>query len=197
MRSPYFMLSAPVLALLLVGCQSTKPIAMSVNATPTASGIKNGDMLAPQRTSGQDIPQLRGQEMVTIRTYENIKKPDVQFATLTEIEGVTCEIESDGYKATVKTPAEVRVPNYGYASRLISARCNAPGYKPGFESVKAYNKTGEQRMNSASGGGLAGVVLVAMIHAATDEKKHEFAYPPLKVTMTKPAVASAKQVARK
>jgi hypothetical protein len=77
------MLSAPVLALLLVGCQSTKPIAMSVNATPTASGIKNGDMLAPQRASGQDIPQLRGQEMVTIRTYENIKKPDVQFATLT------------------------------------------------------------------------------------------------------------------
>ncbi|MBX8828369.1 hypothetical protein, partial [Ochrobactrum sp. SFR4] len=77
---------------------------MSVNATPTASGIKNGDMLAPQRASGQDIPQLRGQEMVTIRTYENIKKPDVQFATLTEIEGVTCEIESDGYKATVKTP---------------------------------------------------------------------------------------------
>jgi hypothetical protein len=36
-----------------------------------------------------------------------------------------------------------------------------------------------------------------MIHAATDEKKHEFAYPPLKVTMTKPVAASAKQVVRK
>ena len=185
MRSKYLNLSVVFLGLGLAGCQTTKPIAMSVTATPTVSGIKNGDVLAPQRASGQDIPALRGQEMVTIRTYERLKKPDAQFSSLTEIEGITCEIESEGYKATVKTPAEIRVPNYGYASRLISSRCHAPGYKSGFESVKAYNKTGEQRMSSAGSGGVVGVVLVALIHAATDEKKHEFAYPPLKVTMNK------------
>jgi len=58
---------------------------------------------------------------------------------------------------------------------MISAQCNAPDYKTGFGSIKAYNKTGEQCMGSASGG-LSGVRLVAMTHAATNEKKHEFAY---------------------
>lgn len=185
MRSKFLVLCVPVLMLGLAGCQTAKPIGMSASATPTGSGIQNGDVLAPQRAAGQDIPPLRGQEIVTVRTYENIKKPDAQFASLTEIEGITCEIESEGYRAMVKTPAEVRVPDYGYASRPISARCHAPGYKTAFQSIKAYNATGQQRMSSAGGSGIAGVVLVAMIHAATDEKKHDFAYPALKITMNR------------
>lgn len=171
--------------LMLTGCQTVKPISMSADVTPTAPGIKNGDVLAPQRNAGQDIPQLRGYEMVTVRTYEYVKKPNSDFGTNTEIEGIGCELQSEGYRAAIKTPAEVRVPDYGYASRPLKVRCDAPGYKPAFASTVAYNKTTQQRMSSAGSGGLAGVVVVALINAASDEKKHDFSYHGINVRMNK------------
>lgn len=169
----------------LAGCQTGKPIAMSVTATPTVSGIQGSDVLAPQRAAGQDVPPLRGQEIVTVRTFEHVRKKDAQSSTYTEIEDVACTLESEGYRAAIKTPAEVRVPDYGYASRPVSVSCSAPGYKTALASATAYNKTAEARMSSAGSGGLAGVVVVALINAASDEKKHDFAYRPIRVTMNR------------
>ncbi len=97
---------------------------MSVSVTPTTrEGAEFGDVLAAQRRAGQDIPPLKGQQALTIRTYEYAQKDSEQFATRTEIEGIACGLESEGYRASVKTPAEVKVPYYGYASRLVSVRC--------------------------------------------------------------------------
>jgi len=169
----------------LTGCQTGKPLAMSVAATPTASGIQHGDMLAPQRAAGQDIPALKGNEIVTIRTYEYVNKGGAEFSSRTEIDGVNCKLESDGYSASIKTPAEVRVPDYGYASRPISVSCNAAGYRTSFSNVTAINKSAEQRMASGSNGGLIGVVIMAAVNAGSDQKKDDFAYPPVNVTMNR------------
>ncbi|MDX5594261.1 hypothetical protein [Pseudovibrio sp. SPO723] len=183
--SSLFRVAALLFVVGLAGCQTTKPIAMSVTATPTVPGTQNGDVLAKQRAAGQDIPELRGQEIVTVRTYEYHRESKNQVASKKEIEGISCEITSDGYKASLKTPAEVRVPDYGYASRPITASCKAPDYRDGHASVTAFSKTSQDRLSSASGGGLLGVVAVALIDAATDHKKHDYAYPTLSVTMNR------------
>lgn len=169
----------------LAGCQTGKPIAMTVTATPTVSGIQGSDVLAPQRAAGQDVPPLRGQEIVTVRTFEHVRKKGSELSSYTEIEDVACTLESEGYRAAIKTPAEVRVPDYGYASRPISVRCSAPGYKTAFGSASAYNKTADDRLSSAGSGGLAGVLVVALINAASDEKKHDFTYRPIRMTMNR------------
>ncbi|WP_156462644.1 hypothetical protein [Rhizobium sp. Leaf262] len=180
----------------LSGCQTHKPIAMSVAATPTSPNIQHGDVLAPQRTAGQDIPALRGNEIATIRTYEYTKKNDSDFSTRSEIEAVDCVLESDGYKASIKTPAQVRVPDYGYASRPISVRCTATGYRPGVANVVAVNKSADQRMSSGSNAGLAGIVVMAVVNAASDQKKDDFVYPPINVTMNRIGCETSKVTCR-
>lgn len=185
----------PILSLVLLsiaGCRTGKPISMTVTARPTASNIQNGDVLAPQRRAGLDIPALHGTEIVTVRTYEHTKKKDGGFTTSVELENIDCALESDGFTASVKTPAEVRVPDYGYASRPISVRCNAPGYKTSYKNESAFNRTMEQRMSNAGSGGFAGVVVVALINAASDIKKHDFGYQPIGVTMNRIGCETAK-----
>lgn len=169
----------------LAGCQTAKPISMSVSAVPTAKGVQYGDALAPQRAAGEDIPPLKGQKMVTVRTYGVAGKSDGQFASQTELEGIDCALESEGYHASVKTPAEIKVPDYGYASRPVSVHCQAPGYKTGFASVQPYDKTSAERLDAASNNGLVGIVAVALIDAATDKKKHDYNYRPVMVTMNR------------
>lgn len=169
----------------LAGCQTAKPIAMSVSVTPTTSGGVGSDVLAAERQAGQDIPPLEGQEVVTVRTYEYTLKTEAVSATRTELEGIDCVLESDGYRAEVKTPAQVTVPDYGYASRPIRVNCRAPGFNTGTATVQIFSKTTSGRMETAQHGGLAGVVLVAMIDAATDKKKHDYGYLPADVTMNR------------
>ncbi|AOO81639.1 hypothetical protein [Bosea vaviloviae] len=173
-----------VLAAALGGCQTAKPIAMSVSVTPTTKeGAAFGDVLAAQRKAGQDIPPLKGQQVLIVRSYEYVQKADEPFATSMEIEGIDCGVESEGYRASLKTPAEVRVPDYGYASRLISVRCHTARHKPSFVTVQPFDKTTSDRLRAGSNAGLAALVAVAIIDAATDKKTHEFSYPPAHVTM--------------
>lgn len=179
-------------ALALAGCQTAKPIAMSVGVTPTNSGAVGGDVLAAERQAGQDIPQLQGQEVVTVRTYEYTLKTEAVSATRTELEGIACVLESDGYRAEVKTPAQVTVPDYGYASRPIRVSCEAPGFKTGTATVQIFSKTTSGRMQTAQHGGLAGVVLVAMIDAASDKKKHDYGYLPADITMNRVGCENAR-----
>ncbi len=179
-------------AIILSACQTGKPIAMSVVATPTAKSIANGDVLGPQRAAGQDVPQLQGQEVVTVRTYEHRRDPDAVSSTRTELEGIACSLESDGYRAAVKTPAQVTVPDYGYASRPIRIQCNAPGFKTGVATVQPYSKTSASRIGAARGAGLAAVLIVAVVDSATDPKKHDYGYEFANVTMNRTNCASTK-----
>jgi hypothetical protein len=108
-----------------------------------------------------------------------------QFTSQTELEGIDCALESEGYRASIKTPAEIKVPDYGYASRPVSVHCQAPGYKTGFASVQPYDKTSAERLDAASNNGLVSIVAVALIDAATDKKKHDYSYRPVSVTMNR------------
>lgn len=159
---------------------------MSVSVTPTTKGgAEFGDVLAAQRRAGQDIPPLKGQQVLTVRTYEYVQKDDEQFATRTEIEGIDCGLESEGYRASVKTPAEVRVPYYGYASRLVAVRCQGSVYKSSLANIQPFDKTIADRERTAPALGIAGLLTVALIDATVDKKNRDYAYPPANLTMNR------------
>jgi hypothetical protein len=69
-------------------------------------------------------------------------------------------------------------------SSALSIACQHDGYKPSSVVLHVYNKTKADRYAASSGGGLAGLVVMAAINEMSDEMKHEFAYPPAKVIMT-------------
>lgn len=170
-----------VLALLaLAGCNTTQPIAMSVSAVPTDPSVTNGDVLAQRRAAGEDIPSLRGTEVVTIRTFRYVKG-DNGGPKREELTGVSCALTGEGYAAQVTTPGQVRVPDYGYATRPVEVQCNAEGYKPGIGNIKPFDGTKAARVNAGSGAGLVGVIGMGIINAADSDKDNDFVYPPVNI----------------
>lgn len=174
---------AGVSLLLLAGCQTAKPITSVVDATPTVPAVSNGDVLAAQRQAGQDIPEVRGFDYVTVRAIGVTTDKKSGNSKREEIEGVPCTVTSEGYTATVKTAAQVKVPNYGYASRPIKVECKAPGYKNGLLTVAPIDLTSQNRLNSAGSAGLLGVLVVGLIDAADSNRNHQFGYPEIRVVM--------------
>ena len=184
-----------LLPLAVVGCQKALPIAQVTSALATDPSITNGDVLAKRRAAGEDIPQLRGTALVTVRAYHHeIVKSGTPKKK--EIAGARCNLQSDGYTAQVQTPGQVRVPNYGYASRLISVNCNAENHKTGYASVKAYDATKSSRLGAGASGGLIGVVAVEIINAADDVKNNEFEYSPAQVYMNRLGCENTKRGCR-
>ncbi|WP_428696293.1 hypothetical protein [Stappia sp.] len=169
----------------LAACQTTKPIAMSVSYQPTSPTATHGDVLAEARAGGQKIPQLRGTEFITVRSYHYTLHKESGTGIKEEMTGAECTLESDGYTASFRTPAQVKVPNYGYASRPVSVRCNAPGYKSGFANASAENETRRKIYQSGAGAGLVGLMTAAIIDAANSEDNDDFKYPLVSVTMNR------------
>lgn len=168
---------------LVAGCQTSKPVSMVVDATPTVPAVQHGDVLAAQRAAGQDIPEVRGFDYVTIRAVAVLRDVETGRSKNEELEGVPCTVSSEGYTAKVKTAAQVKVPNYGYASRPIKVHCKAPGYKDGIKTIAAYDITSAKRLSSAASGGLIGVVVVGLIDAADSKGDNTFGYPEARVYM--------------
>jgi hypothetical protein len=167
----------------LAACQTAKPIAMSVNYQPTNPTAAHGDVLAEARAQGQNIPKLRGTEFITVRSYRYTLHKDSGTGIKEEMTGADCTLESDGYSAKFRTPAQVKVPNYGYASRPVSVRCNAPGYKTGFANAGAENETRKAIYRAGASNGLVGFVTASIIDAANDEDNDDFKYPLVSVIM--------------
>ncbi|WP_249695253.1 hypothetical protein [Stappia sp. WLB 29] len=169
----------------LAACQTTKPIAMSVSYQPTSPTATHGDVLAEARAQGQNIPQLRGTEFITVRSYHYTLHKDSGTGVKEEMTDAECKLESDSYTASFRTPAQVKVPNYGYASRPVSVRCDAPGYKTGFANAGAENETRKKIYRSGSGAGLVGLMTAAIIDAANSEDNDDFKYPLVSVVMNR------------
>lgn len=176
----------------LAACQTAMPISQVKTAVPTNPNVVNGDMLQAQREAGADIPELRGTKILTVRTFHYINSEKTQNKKKVEFAGANCALESDGFTSTVTTPGQVRIPDYGYASRLVSMRCDADGYKTGFNNVAAYDATKSARTSSGAGGGLIGVVAMGLINVADNEKNNKFEYPVASVLMNRTGCETTK-----
>ena len=166
----------------LAGCQAKKlPLAHTSVVTPTLAGASGVDVYAARRQNGEAVPSYRGDQFVEVRSYTKQQVKNSSRKKQVEFAGAQCGISGSGFKGEITTPAKIRVPIYGHESSELAVRCAAEGKTPVVRTVRAYNKTKSDRLKGSGSGGVLGVVLVAAINAASDEKKHVFLYPEVAV----------------
>ncbi len=180
-----------VLAGLTLAACSKKPMEVDrISAIKSSSGSTNTDVYAKRRKAGENVPELAGDQIVPIRTYVDNKGG---FGLGDEIAGAKCTVNARDFTAEVVTPAKVRLPNYRMQSSAISIRCTKKGYATRTVERSVYNQTKNDRLNMGSKAGLLGVLAVVAINAASDDKTHDYKYPPMQIVMT----PLAKKTARK
>ena len=141
----------------------------------TASGI---DVYARDRARGNPVPSFRGQKTVQIRATG--KAADGSFG---EVTGASCLVDSGVYSASVLTPANINVPDYGPSSPTLFVRCTAAA-QSGSVTVNAYNATNAQRQASAGGMGLLGAIIIGAVAAQQrNDAVDDFQYPAISVPM--------------
>ena len=168
----------------LVGCQAKKlPLSSTSVVTPTLAGASGVDVYAAKRQNGEAVPTYRGDQFVEVRSYAKQSVKNSSRKKNVEFGGARCALSGSGFEGNITTPAKIRVPIYGHESSELAVRCAADGYRPTVRTVRAFNKTKSDRLKGSGSGGVLGVVLVAAINAASDEKKHVFLYPEVAVLL--------------
>ena len=155
------------------------PIAVTPNNTRTAVGI---DVYGKARAAGNPVPRFRAQKTVPIRT--NGSREDESFG---EIAGSTCKIVSGLCKASIVTPANIVVPDYGPNSPALFVSCTAPDGRTKTATVNAVNLPSQQRDASAAGTGLLGAIIIGAVNEARrDNEKDDFGYNPITLVFPNP-----------
>ncbi|MEO1207347.1 MAG: hypothetical protein AAFV45_13560 [Pseudomonadota bacterium] len=163
----------------LAGCAS-KPLEVgSIAKIKPQSGSNELDVYADTRRQGTTAaPDFAGDQLVEVRTYRD----DPENGQV-EMAGATCQLSAALYSADLTTPALVRVPLYRGQSSVLSAKCTKSGFADKLVTVEAFDVTRSQRYQSSSNGGLAGVAVVAVFDALSDNSKNDWRYPPIRVVM--------------
>ena len=155
------------------------PIAVTPNNTRTAVGI---DVYGKARAAGNPVPRFRAQKTVPIRT--NGSREDESFG---EIAGSTCKIVSGLCKASIVTPANIVVPDYGPNSPALFVSCTAPDGRTKTAAVNAVTLTSQQRNASAAGTGLLGAIIIGAVNEARrDNEKDDFGYNSITLIFPNP-----------
>ena len=168
------------IAVLIGGC--AKPLEVgSITEIKNSTGSKSIDVLEPKRMAGQSgVPEFSGDQLLEVRTYA-----DNDSNGRVEVSGARCELSASDFKASMETPAKVRVPLYRNQSSTLAVSCDKPGFRKTMVTVTALDVTRQQRLASGSGGGLLGVAVVAAFDAAADNSKNEWRYPVAAVILEK------------
>ncbi len=175
--------------LAVAGC-SKKPLEVDrITPIRAADGSTNTDVYAERRRAGENVPELAGDQIVPVRTY--VARKD-GFGPREEIAGASCKLSARDFSANLITPAKVRLPVYRMQSSVISVRCSKAGYQTRTVDHSVYNKTKSDRYQMGGRAGVLGVIAVAAINAVSDEKTHDYLYPPMNITLVPLAEKSKK-----
>ncbi len=185
-----FALAVCGLACLVSGCVEPKLPLADVAVIKAVNGDTDGmDIYALRRANGEDVPALRGNQIVEIRTYLPRTNDFGNEVPGQEVSGALCEAILDNHHAKVRTPGGIHVPIYGYRTAPFSVTCQMDGFNDAIVVANPFNKTIADRRASASaaaaGGGALGVLVAAVvvegINAASDETNDVFHYnvPPI------------------
>lgn len=172
----------PILALVAVtitACApaeiTSPPVMIKPKNTASSSGI---DVYARDRSHGNPAPAFRGQKTVQIRATG--KNPDGSYG---ELSGAQCLVDAGVFSASIMTPANIIVPDYGASSPALFVRCKS-GTQSGSVTVSAYNATNAQRQASAMGSGILGAIIIGAVAAnRRNDAIDDFQYPPINVPM--------------
>ncbi len=175
-----------VCLLSLTACVKHQPIAEVTSIKSTEPGARGYDIFAARRASGEKIPMLKGIDVLTVRTYHHVpsSRRKGRFKR-EELTGARCFVISEGFRATVKTPGQLRVPDYGKASRKATVECEKEGYRNGIKSVDTFDVEKAKRRAYGANNGLLGMVVVEVINAADNDENNEFDYRVAEVYMNR------------
>lgn len=178
--------------LLVAGC--AKPMEVgSITEIKPPPGAQGVDVFAAQRASGAVVPELAGDQIVDIRTYNEAEaaKPEEEFA------GANCKLSAQDYSADLTTPAKVRVPLYRGQSSTLAVTCEKPGYVTKLQQAAVYNETAQQRIAMGSSRGLIGVALALAVNGVSDTAKDDYKYPIVRIVMAKKIADSTRAAMNK
>lgn len=204
MVNPWRIAGLLLIAVGLAACAVPKLPLTDVAVIKAPDGSADGmDIYSGRRAAGETVPQLRGNQIIEVRTYLPRIDDFGNEVAGQEIAGASCEAILDTHRATVRTPGGVHVPLYGYVTAPMSLECEMPGFGKSIVVAQPYNKTISDRRASTSaagaGGGLLGVlvatVIVEGINAASDETNDEFVYAVPPILMRKGAAAATTETA--
>ncbi len=172
--------------LALAGC-AAKPLTVgSITSIKPTNGATGTDVYAHQRAAGIQVPEYSGDQLLEIRTYEH-KEGEGRV----EMADASCTVSAGTFKATMTTPAKVRVPLYKDKSEGLAVQCTKPGFKPNLVSLAAFDKTRADRYNNltqaGASAGLVGLVASAavagVIDASSDNTHNIWYYPAAKINL--------------
>ncbi|MCZ8271555.1 MAG: hypothetical protein O9306_13560 [Beijerinckiaceae bacterium] len=120
-------------------------------------------------------PPTHGDTPVVIRAYKfDAEAPGNRGE---EIAGANCNVTSVHFSAAVRTPVSLTVPLYGISTPTLTVMCAKPGMGSGSLVVSPFNKTTTDMISAGSSAGLAGLLLMGVIAAASDPSQHQYVYP--------------------
>ena len=167
------------LAVMVSGCAKPMEVSSITRISPT-NGATGIDVYAERRRRGEKVPEYAGDQIVPVRTY----RASEEGFRGKEFAGANCVMEANGFRASFTTPAKVRVPVYRAKSSALSIRCEHPNYKPKLVETAVYNKTQSDRLSAGANGGLAGVLVMAVVNGVSDSTQDTYIYAPVQVIMT-------------
>ncbi len=151
-------------AALLSACD----VAPRAEITAPPQAVAFASPVAQARAAGTDLVTVRARAVSDVNGNKKT----------TEIVGVNCNIFGNGFSTRLVTPAKVNVPVYLGSTDPLRARCTYNGQTT-TETLKAYRI--KPSTPTPLGLGLAGVLVVAAVHAAAEANRNpandKFRYP--------------------
>lgn len=147
-------------------------------------GSYGQDIYGVRRAAGENVPTMRGNQILEIRTFATETNDFGNEVAGQELPGSECLVKAEDAATRIRTPGALHVPLYGYRSPDMTVQCIRPGFKDSIASVTKFNLTAAQNQqaiaNAAATGGiigaLVGVAVGAAVAAANDPTNDEFNY---------------------
>lgn len=163
---------------LLAAC--AKPMEVStITPIKPNDGSNSIDVYAKQRLTNAELPSFAGDQIVDVRTY----RANSNGSKGKEFAGASCSLEARDFTAKAVSPAKIRVPVYRGQSSPLAVSCTHADFKPKLVQQAVYNHTKAQRLEAGANGGLAGVLIMAVVNEASDDRNDNYYYRNIDVVM--------------
>ena len=169
----------------LAGCSAAPLEVGSITDIRPIPAGRNASVYQGRQWAGVTMPEATGVQVLDVRAY-TMKNG----ATLTELAGATCTLDTADFSATLQTPAQVRVPLFGPKSSALVIVCEMPGYKKHSVTVAAIDLASEKRKAGEATGGLIGLISVAAVDAFADDSANVWHYPETRIMLLPGEVAT-------
>ena len=177
-------MSAVACGLLLSACGPQLMPLSDVQQLKAADGSYGQDIYGFRRAQGENVPNMRGNQVVEIRTFTAKTNDFGNEVADQEIAGAECVVIAEDSQAKIRTPGALHVPLYGYRSPDMTVQCIKPGFQDAVNAIGKYNLTQAQRSqaisNAAASGGiigaLVGVAVNVAVAAANDPTDDDYNY---------------------